>query len=100
LTAAVQNLFRPDAQRDRDLPPNRDLPSTGSEEQMTATIASKPASPRKPRDLPQELPPSEAGAADAESRLTTRASLMLTLLLSLGLWAAMWALASAVLRNS
>jgi len=67
---------------------------------MSASIASKPASVRKPRGLPQELRPSEAGSVDAEPRLTKRASLMLTLLLSLGLWTAMWALASALLRNS
>ena len=66
---------------------------------MNASILSKPASARNPRILPQELRRSEAGAADAEPRLTKRASLMLTLLLSLGLWAAMWALASAFLHN-
>jgi hypothetical protein len=66
---------------------------------MNASILSKPASARNPRALPQELRRSEAGAADAEPRLTKRASLMLTLLLSLGLWAAMWALASALLHN-
>jgi hypothetical protein len=66
---------------------------------MNASILSKPASARNPRVLPQELRRSEAGTADAEPRLTKRASLMLTLLLSLGLWAAMWALASALLHN-